>query len=40
LATGQNLNGFKVGTVIELVDGQSLTGVEMKKAPDTWRHFQ
>jgi thiamine-monophosphate kinase len=40
LATGKNLKGFKVGTVIELIDGQSLTGVEMKKAPDTWRHFQ
>jgi thiamine-monophosphate kinase len=40
LATGKNLNGFKIGTVIEVIDGQSLTGVEMKKAPDTWRHFQ
>jgi thiamine-monophosphate kinase len=40
LATGKNLKGFKVGTVIKLIDGQSLTGVEMKKAPDTWRHFQ
>jgi thiamine-monophosphate kinase len=40
LATGKNLNGFRVGTVIEVIDGQSLTGVEMKKAPDTWRHFQ
>ncbi len=37
LATGVDLNGFKVGTV---VDGQGVTGVEMKKAPDTWRHFQ
>ena len=40
LATGKNLNGFKVGKVIEVIDGQSLTGIEMKKAPDTWRHFQ
>jgi thiamine-monophosphate kinase len=40
LATGKNLNGFRVGTVIDVIDGQSLTGVEMKKAPDTWRHFQ
>jgi thiamine-monophosphate kinase len=40
LATGENLNGFKVGRVIEVIDGQSLTGVEMKKAPDAWRHFQ
>jgi thiamine-monophosphate kinase len=37
LATGVDLNGFKVGTVVK---GQGVTGVEMKKAPDTWRHFQ
>ncbi|MEY4231975.1 MAG: hypothetical protein RL144_175 [Actinomycetota bacterium] len=37
LATGLDLNGFKVGTVAK---GQGVTGVEMKKAPDTWRHFQ
>jgi thiamine-monophosphate kinase len=37
LATGVDLNGFKVGTV---AIGQGVTGAEMKKAPDTWRHFQ
>ena len=37
LATGVDLNGFKVGTVVA---GQGVSGVEMKKAPDTWRHFQ
>lgn len=37
LATGVDLNGFKVGTVVA---GQGVSGVDMKKAPDTWRHFQ
>jgi thiamine-monophosphate kinase len=36
LATGIDLAGFCVGTVIE---GNGVLGVEMKKAPDTWRHF-
>jgi thiamine-monophosphate kinase len=40
LATGQNLNGFKVGRVVDRIDGQSIIGMEMKKAPETWRHFQ
>jgi thiamine-monophosphate kinase len=36
LATGLDLDGFCVGTVIE---GNGVLGAEMKKAPDTWRHF-
>jgi len=36
LATGNDLEGFCVGTVVE---GNGVLGVEMKKAPDTWRHF-
>ena len=36
LATGNNLDGFCVGTVVE---GNGVLGAEMKKAPDTWRHF-
>ena len=36
LATGKELDGFCIGTVQE---GSGLIGVEMKKAPDTWRHF-
>jgi thiamine-monophosphate kinase len=36
LATGIGLDGFCVGTVIE---GSGVLGAEMKKAPDTWRHF-
>ena len=36
LATGKELDGFCIGTVIE---GSGVTGVEMKKAPETWRHF-
>lgn len=36
LATGKELDGFCIGTVIE---GAGVTGVEMKKAPETWRHF-
>ena len=37
LATGQDLDGFRIGTVQA---GSGVIGVEMKKAPDTWRHFQ
>jgi thiamine-monophosphate kinase len=37
LATGKDLDGFCVGSVQE---GAGVSGVEMKKAPDTWRHFQ
>ena len=36
LATGKELDGFCIGTVQE---GSGLIGVDMKKAPDTWRHF-
>ena len=36
LATGIEVAGFCVGTVVE---GNGVLGVEMKKAPDTWRHF-
>ena len=35
-ATGIDLDGFCVGTVVE---GSGVLGAEMKKAPDTWRHF-
>ena len=36
LATGKELDGFRIGSV---QSGADLVGVEMKKAPDTWRHF-
>jgi thiamine-monophosphate kinase len=36
LATGKELDGFRIGSV---QSGSSVVGVEMKKAPDTWRHF-
>ncbi len=36
LATGTNLAGFEVGVVEK---GSGLLGLEMKKAPDIWRHF-
>jgi len=36
LATGVDLPGLCVG---EVVLGSGVTGLEMKKAPDTWRHF-
>ena len=36
LATGKDLLGLHVGTVTE---GKGVAGLEMKKAPDTWRHF-
>jgi len=37
LATGVDLPGLCVGKVVE---GIGVTGLEMKKAPDTWRHFK
>lgn len=37
LATGKELEGFRIGSV-QL--GAGVSGIEMKKAPDTWRHFQ
>lgn len=37
LATGRELDGFRIGSVLS---GSGLTGIEMRKAPDTWRHFQ
>jgi thiamine-monophosphate kinase len=37
LATGKDLDGFCIGVV---QDGAGVSGLEMKKAPDTWRHFQ
>lgn len=37
LATGKELEGFRIGSVHS---GAGVTGVEMKKVPDTWRHFQ
>jgi len=37
LATGKDLDAFCIGTVVE---GSGVIGAEMKKAPDTWRHFQ
>jgi thiamine-monophosphate kinase len=36
LATGRDLPGLCVG---EVGAGTGVTGLEMKKAPDTWRHF-
>ena len=36
LATGKNLPGLCVGVVQA---GSGVIGLEMKKAPDTWRHF-
>ncbi len=36
LATGKDLDGFCIGRVEA---GSGIKGVEMKKAPDTWRHF-
>ena len=36
LATGNDLDGFCVG---EVIAGSGVLGAEMKKAPDTWRHF-
>jgi thiamine-monophosphate kinase len=36
LATGKDLGGFCIGVVQA---GAGVVGIEMKKAPDTWRHF-
>jgi len=36
LATGLNLPGIRIGSVLK---GSGVSGVEMKVAPDTWRHF-
>ena len=36
LATGNDLGSFCIGTVVQ---GNGVLGAEMKKAPDTWRHF-
>jgi len=36
LATGNDLDGFCIGRVVE---GVGVLGAEMKKAPDIWRHF-
>ena len=36
LATGRDLPGLCVG---EVGAGSGVTGLEMEKAPDTWRHF-
>jgi thiamine-monophosphate kinase len=36
LATGIDLDGFSIGKVVA---GEGVFGAEMKKAPDTWRHF-
>ena len=36
LATGNDLDGFCIG---EVIAGSGVLGAEMKKAPDTWRHF-
>ena len=37
LATGVNLPGIRIGSVAA---GSGVTGVEMKKAPVSWSHFQ
>ena len=37
LSTGIDLPGIHIG---EVKDGLGITGAEMKKAPDLWRHFQ
>jgi thiamine-monophosphate kinase len=37
LATGIDLGGFCIGLVQE---GAGVSGVDMKNAPDTWRHFR
>ena len=36
LATGSNLPGIRIGSVVE---GSGITGVEIKKAPVSWSHF-
>lgn len=37
LATGVDLPGIRIG---EVRQGSGVSGLEMKKAPQTWRHFQ
>jgi len=37
LATGVNLPGIRIGSVLA---GSGVSGVEMKKAPVSWSHFQ
>lgn len=37
LATGVNLPGIRIGTVLE---GSGISGLEMKKAPVSWSHFR
>ncbi len=37
LATGVNLPGIRIGSVLK---GSGVSGVEMKKAPVSWSHFQ
>lgn len=37
LATGRDIDGFCIGSVRQ---GSGVSGVEMKKAPEIWRHFQ
>jgi thiamine-monophosphate kinase len=37
LATGVDLPGIRIG---EVRKGEGVTGLEMKKAPQMWRHFQ
>jgi thiamine-monophosphate kinase len=37
LATGVDLPGIRIG---EVRQGSGVTGLEMKKAPQMWRHFQ
>jgi thiamine-monophosphate kinase len=36
MATGKDLPGICIGKVVE---GIGVKGLEMKKAPVTWRHF-
>lgn len=37
LATGRNLPGIEVGSVL---DGLGVSGIDKKMAPDTWSHFR
>ena len=37
LATGVDLPGIRIG---EVRQGSGVSGLEMKKAPQMWRHFQ
>jgi thiamine-monophosphate kinase len=36
LATGKNLPGLRIGRVVQ---GSGISGIEMKKAPVSWSHF-